>query len=472
MGKDIVKDMCCDLEICGMLSQDIMAVPAVNASIMSLQLPVTDAQLQIFSGARISIYQGSAGISGFTNQDAIVNTFACPFLIRGFSVRLVSGPRLLSLTGYAYPTPTSVSDVPALTGPPAITDAFLDATLSYNMDAAEAVFHFAQAYNLRVMYACNNQLLSERIADFGVVGAPDSFCGFGNGMSPIQNIIAEVNNYYVDRGIPMQFVPAWAVSSGCCGGAATAIAKGLANVQWGGPCLEGQYGGIIPAPMCTVVTPGNPLSIYLEVYESPSTAYHLARFRTLISNQGEETIGKQWNNRLSVPTTVVTFPFGGTVTPLGGAPVAVAPGGIVPASTISVSTTGVVTFLGGASINTAVVGVSTTVLPGQTNVAAGAPAGTVAVASSSTAIGKSSVWAFKGGTLDIEIDVLGYDLETPQVLKFFCQYGKTFSPAQREMYATTANGYLTAAAASHPKLMQALGVAGVAALLPPVSQEA
>jgi hypothetical protein len=438
---DQIKDLCCDVDVESMVNQPIALVPSVKSSALRMQLPASPAQAALFNGGPISLFSqtnGNAAANGFVSGDVAISTFFCAFLIRGFAIRLASGPRALAIAGYAVAAPAagaSAGCVPAIPGPPGPGDAWFNATLNANQDAAEALFWFAEAYRLEVLLACFYQLFDERVADFGTISA-DCMCGFGTAQSEVQTLIAEANDRALEIGSPFQFILPMSSGGGCCGvGTPTPLGAHLAPVQWLGTDFEGAYGGVYPVPTCLVITPGQPFQMRLTLDDNAD--YALKKLQKLISAPTEQTIGAAWTNQLCVTTPIVTLPFGGTV---GGT--VIAPAGTLPAGTFTVSATGVVTLAVAGSIVPAFGSAPIAVAAGTTLAAAGVPPTAAIVGSTSTAIGKSSTIPMKTGYITIEIDILGYDLEPEEAIYFFSMYSGLFSPLIRSMYMSSSSGWI------------------------------
>lgn len=453
-----------DIQLADMINMQLTEVPAIVESAMRIQVPASQAQLDVLNSPRVGVFGISNGspVPGFFAGDVVVNTIQCAMLIRGFGVRLSTGVRLFSLKGFAVAVPSGgATCVPALSGPPGPTDAFVEATLNYNMDAAEAAYHFAEGWKLVVRLACNFILVEESIADFGTIGCSSCFTGFGSAFSPTQDVIAEANDRMIAAGCPWQFVPLNSSSGGCCTpGTATPIGTQLAPVQWGGPSMEGVYGGVFPAPICLLIVPGVVFQMYLE--RNDNALYHQQKFIQLVSCEGEQTIGSKWSNLLCTAVTTVTLPFGGTI----GA-TTIAAGGTLPAGSFSVNAAGVI-VAGSAAITVFTNVAQTTsvvVAAGTTFLAAGVPAGAFATSTISTAIGKSSVVNLKAGNIDIIVELLGFFLEPLECLAYFSTYAPMFTPMIQGMYLGTASAWIgNQLVANGPKMGISPGV-GVAGLL-------
>lgn len=438
-----IKDLCCDFDLKTLIDMPITLVPAIRSAVLHIQLPASKAQVDLFSGGRINVFGGTAQNSGtqFVNGDSTVNFSPCTMLIKGFGVRVSSGVKMFALAGVVFPAGTLAGGcVPAITGAPGPTDPQIAATLNYNQDAAEAIYHFMEGYRLRVLIGCNVELFDERLAHFGSMGSPDSFCGFGTGQTGVQDVINEANTRMAASGCGFTFVSINAAGSGCCGGPAVPLLPLLVPLQWGSACLEGEYGGVFPAPVCLVLTPAMPFQMFLDGDED--SQYHQMKFRQLISCEGETTIGPGFSNILCVPTTTVTATFGATVIdPSTGRPVVVPAGGALPPGSFAVGPGGILSFPGGtAIIATAVPGTTVTVPAGGTT--AGIPTGLLVTTTANTPIGKSSVVSAKAGNLDIEFDIIGYDLEPEACLNYFAQYAPFFSPMVRNLYLMNASGWI------------------------------
>lgn len=468
-----IKDLCCDFDLKTQIDMDIRLVPAIRSSVLHIQLPASKEQIGHFNGGRINIFGGTAqsNANNFVNGDSTVNFSPCVMLVKGFGVRVSSGVKLFALAGVAFPAAAAAAMggcVPAVSGAPGPNDAAIPATLNYNQDAAEAIYHFMEGYRLRVLVGCNVELFDERLAHFGSSGSPDSYCGFGSGQTGVQDIINEANTRMAATGCGFVFVPVNSTGGGCCGGAATPLLPQLVGVQWGSACLEGEYGGVFPAPVCLVLTPGMPFQMFLESDEDSD--YHIQKFKQLISCEGETTIGAGFSNQLCTTTTTVTAVFGATVIdPTTGLATRVAAGAALPTGSFSLNANGTLSFPGGAAtIATSVQGTTVTVAAGGTT--ATIPGGLLNTSTANTPIGKSSSVSVKAGNLDISFDIIGFDLEPEACLNFFQQYAQWFSPMVRNLYLTNAAGWLQGQIASSGRLAGIPEHSTVQTLLAPAKQ--
>lgn len=286
-----------------MCEQPLTCVPAAISASLSVQMPATNRQKTMLNGQRVALFPGvgSNDKNSFYSGDVTSSFSKCNMILRGAGVRLSVNPRLGSIQGVAVNVPAgATAPVPVVDGPPGTGDSFINATLSYNMDATEAVYHFGQAFRLIFEVGCNYSVFDQRVADIGTMGSQDSYCGFGDALSPTQNMIAEVNNYYANASAAdgigqVQFIPPNSSTGVTSPTTITPISPPMMNTQWGGRCQEGLYGGIFPFPFPLFLSSRTAFQAYFYVDGEDSVAqYHLQKFQSLISDNGPETLGEKW----------------------------------------------------------------------------------------------------------------------------------------------------------------------------------
>ena len=460
------ESLCCTPDIDSCIGAEVGRSPSILSAGLSIRLPATEATVSLFRQGTVNVFasglgvQNIAGLSQSFGSPNVVNTstISCAFLLKGIAVRFSVGANAYSVAGVAVPTPTALTDVQAQTGMPTGCSPNRPATFNLNQSAWAAAKCFLEAYVLYVKLGCKFILVNERLVDIGYIGASNSFCGFGTASMPISADVAEANDYAADvLKCGWQFMPLNAAGSCCADTPAIPLPEPLAEVQWGGPCFEGKYGGVFPVPMCLVLCPGMPMEYYLQTLTG--TQCWQDCFLRNISDECEVTAGRLWSNKLvqttctvttaAATTAVVTFPDGTTQNVAAANP--------LPSAAVC-SSGSTSTVASGFSITFTVGGVPTTVGAGGI-----IPPTSATTVCNTSQIGWSSSVVFKGGCFSIEVALIGFELDADSCLAFFANFGQGMVGNVRELYLTHAGGYLQTAMMNSPQYRGLVG-AGVAGL--------
>lgn len=280
------------------LQCDLVKVPKVVFAIREYQLPLTDAQLDEDFSDEINFFSDNSsnrrtGVSGNT---LFTNAVELPFLARCISVYFAVEPFAFAISGSSHVVVAGGETTPAFDGivrstPIAGTGMLATdrpAALEWGYPTWRAAHAFMQAYRMQLLLGGKLELFNELAADVGCLDSHSPWEGFSSGLIASDQYVRIVNDRYTNTvangGLASDrlFLPPTVQDVAPLGATDPdylGVPAGLAPAAWGGPCMDGLFGGCYPTRGLFYV-PGMPINIKF-IRDGGDTLYHDALLHEL-----------------------------------------------------------------------------------------------------------------------------------------------------------------------------------------------
>ena len=297
------------------LQCDLVKVPKVVFAIREYALPLTADQLDADFSDEINFFSDNSsnkrlGVSGNT---LFTNAVELPFLARCISVYFAVEPFAFAISGASHvvvdPQTTPAFDGIVRSTPVAGTGMLATdrpAALEWGYPTWRAAHAFMQAYRMQLLLGGKLELFNELAADVGCLDSHSPWEGFSSGLIASDQYVRIVNDRYTgsvaDGGLAGDrlFLPP-TVQDASPLGALThdyfGVPAGLAPAAWGGPCMDGLFGGCYPTRGLFYV-PGMPINIKF-IRDGGDTLYHESLLHELGSQVTAQTFASSLTEALT-----------------------------------------------------------------------------------------------------------------------------------------------------------------------------
>jgi hypothetical protein len=257
------------------LSCGFTQVPVIEYVTWTVDLPVSDANLEATFGDEIDVLQNPKSVPGVASVDSsfVINgILQVDMLVIGFGIHGFAEPQNGTQIGnYINPAPSAAAvnvspdaftqnDVVngALgtdigTGGVAGATTIIPAELEWGVCAQNALWHLMNAYQFQWVMQQRYLLINELAADVAYFGSYAEADGAGSSQEAFQRLVRRANNHYSTLGAPGAFVPvnATRIGSRTVSGENVGVfhptrAYDLLDVTYGGLRVQGMTGMIQP----------------------------------------------------------------------------------------------------------------------------------------------------------------------------------------------------------------------------------
>lgn len=302
-------------------------IPTGHFSVSEYSLPLATTQLTDF-GAQINPLNVTSTTAQAGKSSDFVVSQQSPdwFLLLSIGVIVVPDAKVFALNGADVAAPTVANTtVPQFDGtipptglPVGVLNGAqtLDATARYGQlnwghDSWQAAWAFLHAYRLQMILTGKFMLFDELAAHVGACVAAEEWEGLGNPNLGSARYVRSVNNRLAELGSTRRFIPQTTVA----GQTVTAAQPPLVPVGYGGPKMDGIFGGWYPT-QGILLYPGMPLQIQFQRTDNDTVYYD--RMISSLSQEPEVTWDANYSDIVTPTAPATAIGFSSSVPHKGG----------------------------------------------------------------------------------------------------------------------------------------------------------